>query len=128
MRTSQSRSWSVSFRRGSFLRRGIGQPPGEEVEQLAAYPSFAEITTSMTSDSLGRRVPRPDDSNNPPTFGIISPLGGLPCAGEFSGSPSVASRNDLLPIPRLGRREHVRDRAQKHVEQRSESLSPYRTD
>src|SRR3954453_12412334 len=57
MRTSQSRSWSVSFRRGSFLRRVIGKPPREEVEQLAAYPSFAEITTSMTSDSLGRDLP-----------------------------------------------------------------------
>jgi hypothetical protein len=38
------------------LRRVIGKPPGEEVEQLAAYPSFAEITTSITSDPLVARL------------------------------------------------------------------------
>src|SRR5215218_158580 len=51
MRTSQSRSWSVSFRRGSFWRRLIGKPPGE-VEELAAYSTFARIATSMSSDPL----------------------------------------------------------------------------
>src|SRR5215218_9690688 len=51
MRTSQTRSWSVSFRRGSFWRRLIGKPPGE-VEELAAYSTFARIATSMSSDPL----------------------------------------------------------------------------
>src|SRR5215216_6913225 len=51
MRTSQSRSWSVSFRRGSFWRRLIGKPP-EEVEELAAYSTFAGIATSMATDPL----------------------------------------------------------------------------
>src|SRR5215207_4784443 len=47
----ESRSWSVSFRRGSFWRRLIGKPPGE-VEELAAYSTFARIATSMSSDPL----------------------------------------------------------------------------
>src|SRR5215204_4575755 len=47
----ESRSWSVSFRRGSFWRRLIGKPPGE-VEELAAYATFARIATSMSSDPL----------------------------------------------------------------------------
>src|SRR5215218_7474561 len=52
MRTSQTRSWSVSFRRGSFWRRLIGKPPGE-VEELAAYSTFAGIATPMATDPLG---------------------------------------------------------------------------
>src|SRR5215217_5112245 len=51
MRTSQTRSWSVSFRRGSFWRRLIGKPPGE-VEELAAYSTFAGIATPMATDPL----------------------------------------------------------------------------
>jgi hypothetical protein len=51
MPTSQTRSWSVSFRRGSFWRRVIGKPPGE-VEELAAYSTFAGIATYMASDPL----------------------------------------------------------------------------
>src|SRR5215204_7613303 len=51
MRISQSRSWSVSFRRGSFLRRVIAKPPGQ-VERLVAYSTFARISMPMTSDPL----------------------------------------------------------------------------
>src|SRR5215218_3680715 len=47
----ESRSWSVSFRRGSFWRRLIGKPPGE-VEELAAYSTFAGIATPMATDPL----------------------------------------------------------------------------
>src|SRR5215216_7314287 len=50
----ESRSWSVSFRRGSFWRRLIGKPPGE-VEELAAYSTFARIATSMSNDPLELR-------------------------------------------------------------------------
>src|SRR5215216_1146915 len=51
MRTSQSRSWSVSFRRGSFWRRVIGKPPGR-VGSLVAYTTLAGISIPMTTDPL----------------------------------------------------------------------------
>jgi hypothetical protein len=65
-----------SIRSARFRRLGIRNRPG------AQY-----------NPPLGRRLPRSEDSNAL-TFGIIS-VGGLPFAGEFSGSPSVGTRNRL---------------------------------
>jgi hypothetical protein len=58
----------------------------EEVLDTEAFSSLAEAKLILAEWLEG--------SNNHPTFSVIS-VGGLPCSGEFSGSPWVSSRNCL---------------------------------
>jgi hypothetical protein len=58
----------------------------DEVLDTELFSSLAEAKLILAEWLEG--------SNNHPTFSVIS-VGGLPCSGEFSGSPWVSSRNCL---------------------------------